>query len=95
MMELPNYGMMDYRGLPVYLKIAQGTLREKVMRGEISYIKIGSREQRRELRKGSLKMNPDGPSLSYSESGKARLTRRALISSRLSSSAGLSFGPPE
>ena len=33
--------VMDYRGLSVYLKMAYGTLRHKVMRGEIPYFKIG------------------------------------------------------
>ena len=33
--------VMDYRGLSVYLKLAQGTLRYRVMRGEIPYFKIG------------------------------------------------------
>jgi excisionase family DNA binding protein len=34
--------VMDYRGLSVYLKMAHGTLRHKVMRGEIPFYKIGS-----------------------------------------------------
>ena len=33
--------VMDYRGLSSYLKMAQGTLRHQVMRGEIPCIKIG------------------------------------------------------
>jgi excisionase family DNA binding protein len=33
--------VMDYRGLSVYLKMAQGTLRHKVMRGEIPHFKVG------------------------------------------------------
>jgi excisionase family DNA binding protein len=33
--------VMNYRGLSEYLKLAQGTLRKKVMRGEIPYYKIG------------------------------------------------------
>jgi len=33
--------VMDYRGLSAYLKMAQGTLRHKVMRGEIPHFKIG------------------------------------------------------
>ena len=33
--------VMDYRGLSVYLKYAQGTLRHWVMRKEIPHIKIG------------------------------------------------------
>jgi excisionase family DNA binding protein len=33
--------VMNYRGLSEYTKFAQGTLRHKVMRGEIPYIKIG------------------------------------------------------
>ena len=40
-LEPPTDEVMDYRGLSVYLKAAQGTLRHKVMRGEIPYIKIG------------------------------------------------------
>jgi excisionase family DNA binding protein len=32
---------MDYRGLSKYLKFAEGTLRHKVMRGEIPSFKIG------------------------------------------------------
>jgi excisionase family DNA binding protein len=37
-----NDEVMDYRGLSVYLKMAQGTLRHKVMRGEIPFFKINS-----------------------------------------------------
>ena len=33
--------VMDYRGLSLYMKLAQGTLRHKVMRREIPYFKIG------------------------------------------------------
>ena len=33
--------VMNYRGLSTYMKLAQGTLRHKVMRGEIPYFKIG------------------------------------------------------
>ena len=33
--------MLDYSGLSAYLKMAQGTLRRKVMRGEIPFFKIG------------------------------------------------------
>ena len=40
-MEPPTDEVMDYRGLSVYLKLAEGTLRHRVMRGEIPYIKIG------------------------------------------------------
>ena len=41
MLEPQTDEVMDYRGLSVYLKLAQGTLRHRVMRGEIPYIKIG------------------------------------------------------
>ena len=41
-MEPPIDEVMDYRGLAVYVKLAEGTLRHKVMRGEIPYFKIGS-----------------------------------------------------
>ena len=34
--------VMDYRGLSAYLKLAQNTLRHKVMRNEIPFYKIGS-----------------------------------------------------
>jgi excisionase family DNA binding protein len=34
--------VMDYRGLSAYLKLAQNTLRHKVMRDEIPFYKIGS-----------------------------------------------------
>jgi len=33
--------VMNYRGLSLYLKMSQGTLRRKVMRGAIPYFKIG------------------------------------------------------
>jgi excisionase family DNA binding protein len=33
--------VMDYRGLSVYLKLSQGTLRHKVMNNEIPFFKIG------------------------------------------------------
>ena len=33
--------IMDYKGLSAYLKMAQGTLRHKVMVGIIPYYKIG------------------------------------------------------
>ena len=39
--EPPTEEVMDYRGLSVYLKFAQGTLRHWVMRGKIPYFKIG------------------------------------------------------
>ena len=32
--------VMNYKGLAVYLKLSAGTLRHKVMRNEIPYIKI-------------------------------------------------------
>ena len=34
--------VMDYRGAAVYLKMAAGTLRHKVMKGTIPFFKIGS-----------------------------------------------------
>jgi excisionase family DNA binding protein len=34
--------VMDYRGLSAYVKMAHGTLRHKVMKGEIPFFKIGS-----------------------------------------------------
>ncbi|MDR0497752.1 MAG: helix-turn-helix domain-containing protein [Treponema sp.] len=40
-LEPPTDEVMNYRGLSAYLKMAQGTLRHKVMRGEIPYFKIG------------------------------------------------------
>jgi len=40
-LELPVDEVMDYQGLSAYLKMAQGTLRHRVMRGEIPYFKIG------------------------------------------------------
>jgi excisionase family DNA binding protein len=39
--EPPTDEVMDYRGLSAYLKMAQGTLRHKVMRGEIPHFKVG------------------------------------------------------
>jgi excisionase family DNA binding protein len=39
--EPPTDEVMDYRGLSKYLKFAYGTLRHKVMRGEIPFYKIG------------------------------------------------------
>jgi excisionase family DNA binding protein len=33
--------VMDYKGLSVYLKLSQGTLRHKVMNGEIPFYKVG------------------------------------------------------
>jgi excisionase family DNA binding protein len=33
--------VMDYKGLSAYLKMAQNTLRHKVMRGAIPFFKIG------------------------------------------------------
>jgi len=41
-LEPPENEVMDYRGLAVYLKMSENTLRHKVMRGEMPYIKIGS-----------------------------------------------------
>ena len=41
LLEPPINDVMDYRGLSVYLKMAQGSLRRKVMRGEIPFYKIG------------------------------------------------------
>ena len=38
---MPVDEVMDYRGLSAYLKMAQGTLRHRVMNGEIPYFKIG------------------------------------------------------
>ena len=37
----PVSEVMNYRGLSMYLKMAEGTLRHKVMRGEIPFFKIG------------------------------------------------------
>ena len=34
--------VMDYRGLAAYMKYSQDTLRQKVMRKEIPYFKIGA-----------------------------------------------------
>ena len=34
--------VMSYKGLSVYLKMSQGTLRQKVMNGTIPFSKIGS-----------------------------------------------------
>ena len=42
LLEPPENEVMNYRGLAVYLKMAENTLWHKVMRGEIPYIKIGS-----------------------------------------------------
>jgi excisionase family DNA binding protein len=39
--EAPPDDVMDYRGLSRYMKISYGTLRHKVMKGEIPHIKIG------------------------------------------------------
>jgi len=39
--EPPNDAVMDYRGLSGYMKVAHGTLRHLVMKGEIPFIKIG------------------------------------------------------
>jgi len=39
--EVRTDEVMDYRGLSVYLKVAEGTLRHWVMRGKIPCIKIG------------------------------------------------------
>ena len=36
---LPN-DVMSYKGLSAYLKMSQGTLRQKVMRGKIPFFKI-------------------------------------------------------
>ena len=33
--------IMDYEGLSLYLKMAQGSLRHRVMRGKIPFFKIG------------------------------------------------------
>jgi excisionase family DNA binding protein len=41
LIEAPTDEVMNYRGLSAYLKIAQGTLRHKVMRSEIPFFKIG------------------------------------------------------
>ena len=41
-LEPPENEVMDYRGLAVYLKLSESSLRHKVMRGEMPYIKIGS-----------------------------------------------------
>ena len=40
-MGLATDEVMDYRGLSGYVKLAEGTLRKKVMRGEIPFFKIG------------------------------------------------------
>ena len=40
-LEPPTDEVMDYRGLSLYLKMAEGTLRHLVMRGEIPFFKIG------------------------------------------------------
>ena len=34
--------VMDYRGLAAYLKLAEGTLRHYVMRGELPFVKVGA-----------------------------------------------------
>ena len=39
--EPPIDEVMDYRGLALYTKFAEGTLRHKVMRCEIPYLKVG------------------------------------------------------
>ena len=38
--ETPDGEVMSYRGLAAYLKLSQGTLRHKVMRGKIPFFKI-------------------------------------------------------
>jgi len=40
-MQIEKDEVMNYQGLSEYLKIPQGTLRHKVMRGGIPYLKIG------------------------------------------------------
>jgi excisionase family DNA binding protein len=40
--EPPTDEVMDYRGLSGYVKLAEGTLRKMVMRGEIPFFKIRS-----------------------------------------------------
>jgi excisionase family DNA binding protein len=39
--EPPSGDVMDYRGLSKYLKVPYGSLRHKVMKGEVPHIKIG------------------------------------------------------
>ena len=41
-METSTDEVMDYRGLSMYLKLSQGTLRHWVMHGKIPFYKIGS-----------------------------------------------------
>jgi len=41
-LEPPTDEIMNYRGLSVYLKVAENTLRHWVMKGAIPYIKMGS-----------------------------------------------------
>ena len=41
LVEPPTDEVMDYRGLSVYMKMAQGTLRHWVMQGRIPFFKIG------------------------------------------------------
>ena len=41
-MEMSTNEVMDYRGLSMYLKLSQGTLRHWVMHGKIPFYKIGS-----------------------------------------------------
>ena len=41
-METSTNEVMDYRGLSMYLKLSQGTLRHWVMHGKIPFYKIGS-----------------------------------------------------
>jgi excisionase family DNA binding protein len=42
LIEPENDEVMDYKGLSMYLKYSQGTLRQKVMNGEIPFYKIGA-----------------------------------------------------
>jgi excisionase family DNA binding protein len=42
LIEPVNDEVMDYKGLSVYLKYSQGTLRQKVMNSEIPFYKIGT-----------------------------------------------------
>jgi excisionase family DNA binding protein len=39
--DLSDGDVMDYRGLSRYIKMSYGTLRQKVMKGELPHIKIG------------------------------------------------------
>ena len=41
-LEPPTNEILNYRGLAVYLKVAENTLRHWVMKGTIPYIKMGS-----------------------------------------------------